>query len=231
MIFLNVLVEGSTELRFVKSVLGPHLGAMNIFALPIAVLTSKDNRLSREFRGGIQSYLQVKADLLRLLRRDGSKDNYWYTTMIDLYRLPLDFPGYDPARGINNSLQRVNYLENEFGKDVNHHRLIPYIQLHEYEALVLSDTNGFSFFYEEHEYADGIRRLHDLVIRYSSPEEINEGITTAPSKRIIAEIPRYEDDKANVGPLIVGHIGLPNVRAKCPHFNDWLTRIEGLEGI
>ena len=225
---LQFLVEGSTELRFIKSVLAPHLGAIGIMAYPIAVLTSKDRRLSREYRGGINSYQQVKADLLRLIKRYGTKHNTWFTTMIDLYRLPSDFPGYLPAGRNQHYRQRVEYLERELGADVNHARFIPYIQLHEYEALLLSAPDRFRSFYEEQEHEAGIQRLQALASRYSSPEEIDDGSLTAPSKRIIAEIPQYEDDKASAGPQIVGQIGLALIRQKCPHFNDWITRIENL---
>jgi hypothetical protein len=51
---------------------------------------------------------------------------------------------------------------------------------------------------------------------------------TAPSKRIIAEIPEYDGQKATSGPLIAGRIGLPTLREKCAHFAEWLHRLEGL---
>ena len=34
--------------------------------------------------------------------------------------------------------------------------------------------------------------------------------------------------KAIVGPEISAKIGVAAIRAKCPHFNQWLTRLEGL---
>lgn len=45
-------------------------GARQIFVHPVAVLTSKDNHTSRQFRGGLVSYQQVKADLLRFAKSD-----------------------------------------------------------------------------------------------------------------------------------------------------------------
>ena len=59
-------------------------------------------------------------------------------------------------------------------------------------------------------------------------EEINEGAHTAPSKRIIRHLPAYERSKVRVGAPAAAAIGLPALRAKCPHFDDWLTRLEKL---
>ena len=55
-----------------------------------------------------------------------------------------------------------------------------------------------------------------------------EGENTAPSKRIINFIPSYKGAKVSVAPLIVGKIGLENIRVKCTHFNQWLTQLEHL---
>ncbi len=48
------------------------------------------------------------------------------------------------------------------------------------------------------------------------------------SKRIIAQIPDYEDAKPAVGPDVADLIGLDVIRAKCPHFNAWICRLEDL---
>ena len=230
MIRLNILVEGFTELRFVKAVLAPHLGTNSVFAFPVAVLTSKDRGASREYRGGVINYAQVKADLLRLIKRDQAMGNVWFTTMIDLYGLPADFPGYQRARTVPDPWQRVAHLEQEFGKDVACGRFVPYLQLHEYEALVLAVPERLQAYYGGDEYQDAIARLKDVASRHSSPEEIDDGETTAPSKRIISEIPAYEDDKAHAGPLIAESIGLPVLRERCPHFGEWLSTLENLAG-
>lgn len=228
MIHLNILVEGSTELRFVKAVLAPHLAQGEIFAYPIAVLTSKDKRASRESRGGVTSYRQVKADLLRLMGRDHAKRSARFTTMIDLYRLPNDFPGTQTAKAISDPWRRVSHLEGEFGRDIDCSRFLPYIQLHEFEALLLSAPDKFRMYYSGQEYQKPISSLKTLVPENASPEEIDDGETTAPSKRIIAQMPAYEDDKAHAGPLIAQSIGLPLLRRRCPHFDEWLAKLESL---
>jgi Domain of unknown function (DUF4276) len=57
---------------------------------------------------------------------------------------------------------------------------------------------------------------------------IDDGRDSAPSKRIIAELPDYEDAKPAVGPQVAELIGLNVIRGKCPHFAAWLSRLEQL---
>lgn len=48
------------------------------------------------------------------------------------------------------------------------------------------------------------------------------------SKRIIDEIPEYAGVKPAAGSVIACEIGLPKMREKCPHFDEWVTMLEGL---
>jgi len=57
---------------------------------------------------------------------------------------------------------------------------------------------------------------------------IDDGAHTAPSKRIIAVLPDYEGAKPVIGPQVAALIGLDTIRAKCPHFAAWLSRLEQL---
>lgn len=137
MIRLTLLAEGKSELRFARQVLGAHLGARSVFVHPVAVLTSRDNRASRDYRGGVSSYRQVRADLLRFIKRDAHERDAWITTMIDVYALPEDFPGYAAGARVTDPHARAEYLEVQFAKDINSPRFIPYLELHEYEAMVV----------------------------------------------------------------------------------------------
>jgi hypothetical protein len=64
---------------------------------------------------------------------------------------------------------------------------------------------------------------------FSSPELINQGATTAPSKRLAQVIPNYNKSKIPLASLILEKIGLAKIREKCPHFNQWITRLENLQ--
>jgi hypothetical protein len=75
---------------------------------------------------------------------------------------------------------------------------------------------------------DSARIAVSEQIGATPPEDINDGELTAPSKRLIAEVPDYEYLKAVAGPAIAAQIGLPALRAACPHFHTWITRLEGL---
>jgi hypothetical protein len=61
-----------------------------------------------------------------------------------------------------------------------------------------------------------------------TPELINDGQHSAPSKRIIAQFPDYRRAKPVVGPQVAELIGLDVIRGKSPHFSAWLSRLEQL---
>jgi hypothetical protein len=42
------------------------------------------------------------------------------------------------------------------------------------------------------------------------------------------EIRVYEKNKSTSGPNVVESIGLPTLKKKCRHFNEWITKLEGL---
>ena len=84
------------------------------------------------------SFSQAMRDLENMTRQfygDGM-DIHLFTTMFDLYALPDDFPGYDRSLQFKD-YDQVTSLEQELGKFVNKQNFILYIQLHEFEALVL----------------------------------------------------------------------------------------------
>jgi Domain of unknown function (DUF4276) len=99
-------------------------------------------------------------------------------------------------------------------------------QLHEFEAYLFSDPSWFGFFYDRHEAR--IADLQAITEAYSTPELIDDGPQSAPSKRIVQILPDYEDAKAVVGPQVAELIGLQVIRSRCPHFDSWLARLETL---
>ena len=195
---------------------------MSIISVARCVATSRKGGVKH--RGGVNSYGQVKNDIVRWMREDGNSDAR-FTTMLDLYALPASFPGYESASRLP-PLQRVEALESALKEDIGDWRFIPYIQLHEFEALLLSDPQKLGAHFQCGD--DAIRRLADMASCCLSPEMINDGSETAPSKRIIAEIPEYRGAKVSAGPIVANHIGLDALRASCRHFGDWLDKLERL---
>jgi hypothetical protein len=130
MIRLHAVVEGQTEETFVRDILAPEFGARAIFIDVHRITTGR--RESRVFRGGITGYGQLKNDLVLWMKQDENPDA-WFTTMVDLYALPPDFPDYDVCIRHHDPMQRVQCLEERLGQDLSHRRFIPYVQMHEFE--------------------------------------------------------------------------------------------------
>lgn len=223
MIRLHITAEGQTEQRFVNEVLRPHLAGFEVYANVRCVLTSKDNRSSREYRGGMTKYARARNDILSWMKEDSAADCR-FTTMFDLYALPQDFPGHEQATTLSDPYDKVAKLEADFAADIQAESFIPYIQLHEFESLILAQPQGLDWEYLEHDAA--IRNLMAMV-GGGNPELINDGRETAPSKRVIKEIPEYEGDKTS-GASVAAQIGIATLRERCPHFGEWVTRLEGL---
>ena len=176
-------------------------------------------------RGGLATYALARKDIILWMKEDQKPDAY-FTTMFDLYALPADFPGYKEARAIGDPWKRVAALENAVLEDIGDYRLIPHIQLYEFETLIFADPKKLDWNFLEHDKA--IRSLMEIASGIASPELIDDGDETAPSKRIIHFIPEYADMKVSVGPLVAEKIGLASLREKCGHFSDWLTKLERL---
>jgi len=211
---LRVLCEGATEQGFVTQVLASHLRAFDIFP--------RAERLAKG-RSGVVPF----AILYEAIKRDvgRSRNHQYVTTMIDLYALSK-YPGVEKKAG-ESVLERVARIEAGMSEALPNDRFIPYIQVHEFEALVFVDLEILPSQFPDGE-ADGAPARLRQQIGETAPEEINDGQMTAPSKRLIREIPAYEHLKSVVGPAIAARIGLAKLRASCPHLDAWITRLEGL---
>jgi hypothetical protein len=220
---LYVVVEGQTERKFAEDVLKPHLAQFKVDVRAILVTTNR----KLYARGGINNYALVKNDLERRMRQDRNPEAH-FTTMLDLYGLPNDFPGRAEARKGKTPQERAAILERSLQNDLPGRRFIPYIQLHEFEALLYCDLTQLA-----QRISNSKRALTALAneVEGIAPEDINEGAATAPSKRIIRHVPLYEKLKVRVGAAAAAAIGLPLLRTHCPHFDSWVTQLEGLSGM
>ena len=219
---LNFIVEGQTEEAFANQILSPYLAGFGVYVKARCVLTSR--RRNIKHRGGIERYGQARKDIDAWIREDQNLD-VRFTTMFDVYGLPTSFPGYRDAKQRSDPYERVKVLEDALGEDISDRRFIPHFQLHEFEALLLSDPQKLDSQFDR---STGIRRLVDMVASFDSPELINDGNNTAPSKRIIGEIPEYEKMKPSAAPIVAEKIGLLTLRLKCKHFGEWLYKLETL---
>ena len=222
MMRLLILVEGPTEKDFVNNVLAPHLRDRSVFVSCAVVMTRRD-RNGKKHRGG-GHWCKWRADLLRLTGEDPSKD-VRFTTLFDLYGLPDDFPELARHEVDSDTVRRAQALERSMQDVVDDWRLIPYLQRHEMEALVLACLDSLS---EVLDPADrvAVSKLRAAVQRAGGPEGVNDGKDTAPSKRLEREIPSYS--KRTHGPLAMETAGLAVIRSQCPRFDAWLTKLESL---
>ncbi len=225
MVRLYLFAEGQTEQTFANTLIKPHLAQHEVF-LSGARLIAHARKKGQVHRGGGRNYAPMKNDILSSLKEDSNPDVF-FTTMIDLYAIHPDFPGLAESESLRqNPTKRVEFLEQRFAEDINDCRFIPYIQLHEYEAYLFADPTCFEYLYDHH--TKEIAALKAIADQYQTPELINDGQQTAPSKRILTQFPDYEKSKPAFGSLLAELIGLQVIRSRCPHFNVWLSRLESL---
>lgn len=225
MVRLYLFAEGETERKFADNLLKPHLAKYSVY-LHRPPLIEHARRRGRSHRGGGRNYEPMRRDIRNFLAQEKGRDVF-FTTMIDLYAISPRFPRRDEAESLRHDpFRRIEFIERAFSEDIDDHRFVPYIQLHEFEAILFSDPSWFGYFYDDIE--EQIAEPRAIAGRYDTPERIDDGPSSAPSKRIIAQLPDYEYDKATVGPGVAELITLETIRSKCPHFHAWLTRLEGL---
>jgi hypothetical protein len=228
LIRLHIIVEGQTEETFVKQVLAPELAKYRLIADAHSITTGRHH--GRIYRGGFVKYEHLAGDLTKWMKQD-SKQDAWFTTMVDLYRLPVDFPG-TAAKSRGSGAVKAVHFQRCMYEDIRQRmtgapvceRLIPFIQVHEFEALLFSDPEAFASEFPERE--KQIAALSAIRNAFATPEEIHDGPDTAPSKRILELLPDYK--KPVSGILIAEKIGIGAIRRACPHFNEWIERLTAL---
>ena len=219
------LVEGQTEETFVRRLLAPVLGAHGV---AISATTCGPRRS----QGGVPRWRKTERELLGLVKEDTGRR---VTTMFDYYRLPGDWPGRREAVAGRSPGEKAKILEramqrriaDSLGTDPGRSRFIPYIQMHEFEALLFSEAGTLAeVLTRDADPQRTIRALRQVAGNFATPEEIDEGETTAPSKRILSLARHYQ--KVTDGNLAAARIGLETMRRECPHFAEWLSGLEAL---
>jgi hypothetical protein len=228
MIRLYMYVEGQTEQQYAETVLRGHLAGHDVFVAG-AILAATRRRHRMIHRGGGRHFAPMRNDLERLLRQHRGPD-VRFTTMFDLYALYSDFPGTEATKQqAHLPYERIKTLEHALAAEMNDPRLVPYIQLHEFETLLYCQLDAFEIHYAD--CANQVQALADDAGRLlATPELIDDGQETAPSKRIAKQFPDYSDAKPEASVAIATMIDLAIIRSKCPHFNEWMTRLEKLDG-
>lgn len=199
-----IICEGQTEETFVRELLTDHFARYSVYITPF------------NLKGGA-TYGFWKRNIERLCKQDPTT---YFTSLIDLYGLPKDFPKF---QNDTNPCQKVKAAETAFAQDVNQRNFIPNLVLHEFEALLFSDVTKFQSWFG----LPSVLALGRDAENFTGPEHVNDGKETAPSKRVLKACTSYK--KRLHGPLIAQEITLDVIRDKCPHFDGWIKKIETLK--
>lgn len=214
------IVEGKTEQVFVESVLAPYLAPKQIYIR--ATQVSKPGE-----KGGDVRFIRVERDLGNHLKQRAST---YVTTLVDYYGV-REWPGLDSlgknlqpaqiAAHLNQATQdKVNTL---FPEQRPTERFIPFMLIHEFEALLFSDSELLASELNIDE-----KEVKAVLAECGEPEAINNSPQTAPSKRLDKWSKYGKFAKTSTGITIARNIGIPKIREKCPLFNDWLNTLEAL---
>ena len=212
---LIVVCEGPTEKEFCRDLLIPHFLKRDIV---IEAPTIKHSG------GGIVPWRILKGQVENHLNEGDAV----VTTFIDYYGIKEEhgFPGWEAAKGASHNIDKVCTIEQAMKDDIAdecRHRFIPHLQLHEFESLLFSDVDVFAQNFEAGEM--DLEKLRKVRAEYPNPEDINNSPRTAPSVRIAEAVKSYR--KVLYGNCLAMDIGLDKMRQCCPHFNEWVSEMEG----
>ncbi|MDD5298740.1 MAG: DUF4276 family protein [Rhodocyclaceae bacterium] len=195
---LGICVEGMTERIFVRDVLGPHLAGFGIWAHTL------------DLRGS------VSLDRLAVVLPEAVANFDFLSTLFDYY-------GFK-RRG-HHTVDTLEAAMLGLVSEPSRPRLLPYVQRYEFEALLFAVPE---------ETVAAVRAssaellaMQAAVKACGEPEAINDSPQTSPSHRL-QQIFSGRFNKPTHGPAIVAAAGLPAIRAECPRFDAWVTRLESL---
>ena len=191
MIRLGVVVEGQTEAEFVDKMLAEHLRQCGIEPMAIPL------------RGNVS--VQTLSNRMR--------DAYWsfdaVTSLVDFY----GFRGKGEATVAALEERIAAQVRSHIDRDWIAHKVLPYVQRHEFEALLFADVAAFSAIAAP---LDAVDKLRAVRSGFDTPEDIDDDPMTAPSKHrgISARLPQgSRRHGGGRGGWIARHAsGLPTLR-------------------
>ncbi len=208
MIRVCVVCEGQTEVEFIRSCVGPALNNEHFMVYPAIIQAPSGGH-----RGG-----RVTVDRLVAFMNRQYHETDRITTFVDFY-------GFQDADGRSAAQLENAILTGLQARQLDPRFILPYVQLHEFEALLFSDVEKFEYVLDGWN-ARVRQTLAAIRAQFASPEDINNHPTTAPSKRILRAFDEGTYNKALHGPIIAEEIGLETIRQHCPGFNRWIEKLE-----
>ena len=224
---ITFICEGPSEKNLVDYVLIPYWTGKGLSISASVIVLGEENPRCKG-SGGDATFDRLKIDLSSAMEAD--RQNSFFTMIFDFYELHGDWPGRNLISPDMSSLEKVETLENETGKLLTAQfadlpvkdRFIPFFMLHEYESLLFTSPAAITEVTKARKSTADLQKI--LLDFRSRPEEINTDLS--PSRRLSLA-------KANYGKTLHAHrimlkIGIDTVRAACPHFNNWMTKLECL---
>ncbi len=218
-----VVCEGQTEEEFVARVVAPAFSEMGLYLIPEMIETSPGHK------GGALSYERVKRHVCNTLNQRSAPV---VTTLFDLYRLDSRFPGFPESRDLTDLARRLETLTRALHSAVLSEvgcapgRFIPYIQPHEFEALLFSDVATLAL--AEPGWNSAETALSAARTAAESPEHINHRPETKPAAHLERHLRHPNYRKRRHGPVVAEKIGLARMESECRFFAAWLATIRAL---
>lgn len=216
---LVIMVEGKTELTFVKDLLFPYLFQKNIFTQPIII--GKPGH-----KGGNVSFERCFSDISIQIKQ---RSDTYVSTFIDYYGL-RDWPGLSSAKqkvmpeqiAETLNVATADVVAEQLGDYDTRRRFVPFVAIHEFESLLFSSPVELAK-------AIGVNEteVNSIIEECGEPEKINNSFDTAPSKRLEKLCSGYK--KTVTGITAAKAIGIDKMRQQCPVFNAWVEKLEKLK--
>ena len=222
MVEVIVFAEGPTEEKFIKQLVAPALRHLEVFTRPQTLNTSQTAK------GGAVTFDRLKFNARNTLRQ---YPNAVLSTFLDLYALGTNFPAFEEAKKKPDVYSRVTCLEQGMNQVIAAHvqcrpeRFMSHIQPYEFEGLLFSDVEALSSV--EPTWTKSLATLTKIRASVDTPEHINDGYETAPSRRLESLLhPKYK--KTTHGPRAAGRISLEVIERECRHFKTWMDALRNL---
>lgn len=233
MTWVYVVAEGECEWQFLTQVVAPDLASHGVWLEARQVATSRHR--SRVYRGGLVDYGHLRREVGRWMNEKKGDRDCRFSTFVDLYaHAGVVFPGLEELRAWERGTaqrfppdEKVARIEAAMAADMGDDRFIPYLQVHEFETFLFVAPEALACS-TDLATETVIASLQEIKAAFPGPEWINDGVATAPSKRIIQHLPVYEGSKTRIGPDAARVIGLSALELGCPHFGAWMAKLRKL---
>lgn len=210
---LVFIVEGDCEIKFVNRRIIPYLYSFVKNGSCVQMNAQKVTTNRRlNIGGGNVGFEYFNNEVSRVC----AQGLPWITTFFDFFRIPADFPGY------TTDSTKINNIEAALEKKINYSRFIPYIQRHEFEALMFAVPDCFNRLILREEQVNQIKEISNS---YHNVEDIDGGPMTAPSKRL-ESIFKYE--KRPHSEMILEDVSLDVIMRRAPRFKAWIESLVSL---